>query len=181
MAAMWHTTLLKRFNEHHEDVVSYFDPCADLLTNNYRYQVVISYMFSRIEIAHREALYFGVVKLHNVDRKLASTAIDKYDLTRKDFRAKLEQIYGYHIPNELREKIESAENARDRILHGKKIKKSEMAHAILDTMVYFNGLNDLLYEKSEIWLAGDRTGFKGRGASHSAATSNWILRGMGLL
>ena len=181
MAYIWHKTLLKRFHEHDEEVVSYFDPCAELLASEYRYQVVISYMFSRIEIAHREALYFGVVKLHNVDRKLASMAIDKYDLTRKDFRAKLEQIYGYHIPQELREKIESAESVRDRILHGKKIKKGEMAHAVLDTMDYFDGLNTLLYEKSEIWIAGDRTGFKGRGASHNAATSNWILRGMGLL
>ena len=181
MAYIWHKTLLKRFHEHDDEVVSYFDPCAELLASEYRYQVVISYMFSRIEIAHLEALYFGVVKLHNVDRKLASMAIDKYDLTRKDFRAKLEQIYGYQIPQALREKIESAENVRDRILHGKKIMKSEMAHAILDTMDYFDGLNDLLYDNSEIWLAGDRTGFKGRAASHSKATSNWILRGMGLL
>ena len=178
---MCHKSLLKKFNEHEEDVIEYFSPCLELLTDDYRYQVVISYMFSRIEISHREALYFGVVKLHDVEAKLARTAIDNYDLTRKDFRTKLEDIYGYRIPPELRDKIESAEKVRDRILHGKSIKKGEMGQAILDALDYFSGLNDLLYEKSEVWIAGDRRGFKGNKASHSKATSNWILKGMGLL
>ena len=181
MAYLRHKTLLRRFNDHSNEVIEYFDPCLELLENEFKYEVAISYMFSRIEIAHREALYFGVVKLHDVDSSLAKKAIYKYDLTRKDFREKLEQIYGYKIPEPLRQKIESAEDVRDRILHGKGIKAGEMSFAILDAMDYFSGLNDLLYEKSEIWLAGDRRGFKGRKLSHSKATSNWVLRGMGLL
>ena len=56
-----------------------------------------------------------------------------------------------------------------------------MGRAILNTMDYFSGLNDLLYDKSKIRLAGDRRGFKGRSTSHNKATSRWILMGMGLI
>lgn len=182
MPYIQHRTVLKKFNAHEEEVIDYFDPCSDLLTDEYRYEVVISYMFSRIEIAHREVLYFGVVKLHEVDSKLARTIINEYDLQRGDFRAKFEQIYGYKMPSELRKKIESAEKVRDRILHGRKNQEAgDMGRAILNTMDYFSGLNDLLYDKSKIRLAGDRRGFKGRGTSHNKATSRWILMGMGLI
>jgi hypothetical protein len=182
MPYIQHRTVLKKFNAHDEEVIDYFAPCSDLLTDEYRYEVVISYMFSRIEIAHREVLYFGVVKLHEVDSKLARTIINEYDLQCGDFRTKFEQIYGYRMPAELREKIESAEKVRDRILHGKKNKEAgDMGRAILDTMDYLTGLNDLLYEKSRIWIAGDRRGMMGNRASHSKASSKWILMGMGLI
>ena len=182
MPYIQHRTVLKKFYEHEEGVIDYFAPCSDLLTDKYRYEVVISYMFSRIEIAHREVLYFGVVKLHQVDSKLARTIINEYDLQRGDFRTKFEQIYGYRMPPELRETIESAEKVRDRILHGKKNKEAgDMGRAILDAMDYLTGLNDLLYDKSGIWIAGNRRGMMGSRESHSKATSKWILMGMGLI
>jgi hypothetical protein len=181
MAYIQHRTLLKKFKQQNAKIIAYLEPCQELLENSYRHEVIISYMFSRIEIAHREALYFGVVKLHDVDSTLAAQAIDNYDLTRKDFRDKLESIYGYSLTDELKGKIINAEKIRDKILHGKRIKAGETAYAILDAVEYLAGIDQLLKTKSNILLIGDRRGFKGAKSSHSKATSRWILKGMGLL
>jgi len=181
MAYKFRRTVLRAFNAHDEKVIKYFDPCSDLLENSYAYEVVISYMFSKLEQAHREALIFGAVKIHGVDTALARSVIDKYDLTRKDFREKFKNIYGYRVPADAVTKITRAEQIRDKILHGKNVKIGQQQQCILDTIDYFAALNDVMYQNSTIWLAGDRRGYKGRKSVHNKATSRWILKGMGLL
>lgn len=177
--AMQRRTVIKKFKEHRPEVIAYFDPCLKLLENNYDYDVVVSYMFSKLENAHREILYYGIVVLHDVSTKLAFKAIDTHDLTRKDFKEKFSHVYGFNIPSSLSKKIKSAEDVRDRILHGKSPETGKRAQSILDVLYYFDGLDCKVYDKVNIWIAGDRRGIKGAKAPLSDATSRWVLIGMG--
>ena len=106
--AIQRRTVIKQFKQYREEVIEYFDPCLTLLEDEYDYDVVVSYMFSRLENAHREILYYGIVVLHDVSTKLASKSIDLHDLTRKDFKEKFSKVYGFDIPKSLSKKIESA-------------------------------------------------------------------------
>lgn len=178
--AIQRRTVIKHFKQHREEVIKYFDPCLTLLEDDYDYDVVVSYMFSRLENAHREILYYGIVVLHDVSTKLAYKAIDLHDLTRKDFKEKFSKVYGFDIPKSLTKKIESAEAVRDRILHGKSPETGKRAQAVLDTLEYFDGLDEKIFEKANIWIAGDRRGIKGAKTPLSDATSRWVLMGMGL-
>lgn len=181
MAYMQHRTLLKRFCEFDDDVIAYFDPCKKLLEEKYFLDVIIAFMFSRLEVAHRETLCFGAMKHHDVDRDSARNALEKIDLSRPDFRNLFKHVYGYKIPHDLIQKIQSAEVTRDKILHGKIPEAGDKSKAILNTIDYFDQLNSLIYEKSGVWLAGSRHGMFGRKRSHNRATSKWILMGLGFL
>ena len=178
--AIQRRTVLKKLRDHDDDVLSYFEPSFKLLSDNYHYKVVISYLFVRLENAHRETLYYGTLK-HGVDKDLASGAIDRIDLTRNGFRELFQTIYGYKISSALIDKIKRAEKTRDDILHGRNVINERFPEAVLDVFEYFSGLNDLTYDKSQIWIAGDKRGMLGARGVHSKATSRWILKGMGLL
>jgi len=178
--AIQRRTVLKRLADHDDEVLSYFEPSYGLLSDNYHYKVVISYLFVRLENAHREALYYGALK-HGVDKDLARGAIDRIDLTRNGFRELFLVIYGYKISRAMIEKIKRAEKTRDDILHGRKVSNDRYPEAVLDVFGYFSDLNVLTYDKSQIWLAGDKRGMLGARVVHSRATSRWILKGMGLL
>ena len=178
--AIQRRTVIKRLREHDDDVIAYFDPSVELLEDDYPYQVVISYLFARLENAHREALYYGTLK-HGVEKRLAWNAIDRIDLTRNGFRELFQTIYGYKIPRALIDDIKHAEKTRDDLLHGRRLLNDRFPKAVLKVFDYFAGINDLTYRKSQIWIAGDKRGMMGARSVHSKATSRWILMGMGLM
>jgi len=72
------------------------------------WDIVIAYLFSRVERAHVMSLYCGVVKLHGVDKDLAWSAINDMDITRKNFPDFYKTVYGRELGKELAQKMERA-------------------------------------------------------------------------
>ena len=55
--------VIRRFNEAPQPVKDYFPNFVDLV-ENHDWEVSISYVFSRLELAKRNTIYCGIVKLH---------------------------------------------------------------------------------------------------------------------
>ena len=115
--------VLKVYNKSAEDVRIYFEHFPKL-AKDFPWDVSISYMFGRVELAHNMAIYCGVVKLHRVDSTLARTAVDNHEMTRADFRDLYKTVFGKVLNKAAADKIREAEKIRDRIMHGKTVSEA---------------------------------------------------------
>ena len=149
------------------------------LLKDYPLDVALAYVFAQVELAHNTALYTGVVKLHRAHHDLARRAIDAHHLTREGFLGMFKVVFGESLPDRVRKHLESAEDIRDRVMHGKATFDTQKRQAIADVLAYAEGLNAHMSSTAGIRPFGDLRGFKGRLKSHDKATTRWILKGMG--
>ncbi len=162
------------------DVQSYFHPVEDLI-EYYPWEVSLSYLFSRVERAHVMALYCGVVKIHRTDNQLAKSAVDRFENRREEFLKLFENIYGKKIPKVLIDKLEKAQNIRNRVLHGKKVKDKDFRLAIVAIIEYASGFNQHCRRIQGIpTFVRSLQGFTGATSPLDKSTSRWVLKGIGL-
>lgn len=76
--------LLRFFNGLPQEIQPHFECFCELVESKLPLEVCLAYLFFRAELAHRDTLYCGVVKLHHVDSKLARQAIQKQYLNYND-------------------------------------------------------------------------------------------------
>src|SRR6185295_12332447 len=110
------------------EVRDYFEHFSSL-AEDYPWEVSLSYVFGRIEIAHRMALYCGAVKRHRAERTLARHAIQSHHMTRDDFQNLFENVHGKAIPKAIAKKLKEAESVRDKVMHGKTATAEEQRRA----------------------------------------------------
>ena len=161
------------------EVQTYFEPSQELI-EKYPWEVSLSFMFSRVERAHIMALYCGVVKLHKVDGNLARTAVDGFENRRDDFRNLFAAVYGKKLPDALIKKIETAQQVRNHVLHGKTVESGDFREAIVRIVDYAEGFNQLTTSVAGFRPFGSLQGYKGRAKSLDRSTSRWVLKGIGL-
>lgn len=162
------------------DVQSYFEPVEDLI-QYYPWEVSLSYLFSRVEKAHVMALYCGVVKIHRTDKDLAKSAVDRFENRREEFLKLFEKIYGKDIPRALINKLEKAQNIRNRVLHGKNVEEKDFRMAIVAIIEYASGFNQHCRRIQGIpTFIGSLQGFAGATSPLDKSTSRWVLKGIGL-
>lgn len=149
------------------------------LAEEFPWEVSLSYLFSRIELAQNMAIYCGAVKLHGADSIMARTAIENHHMTRDGFKKLFEAIHGKPIPHAISKKIEEAESVRDKVMHGKTAIAEEQRQAIADVLDYARDFNDFVYTLSGFKPFDDLRGFKGRKQSLDKSTTRWLLKGMG--
>jgi hypothetical protein len=148
------------------------------LTETYPWDVVIAYLFSRVELAQNMTIYCGCVKCHRVNADLAWTAVNNQHLTRDGFKELFKSIFGKKIPRDIVSKLNHAENTRDKILHGKSVPEADKRKAVLDLIHYAESFNKKMQEIAGFRPFGSLKGFKGRGQSLDKSTSRWVLKGM---
>jgi hypothetical protein len=170
--------VVKEFNKCSDDVKGYFEHFASL-TENYPWDVVIAYLFSRVELAQNMTIYCGCVKCHKVDAELARKAINNQHLTRDGFKELYKSIFAKAIPRDVANKLDHAEDIRDKILHGKSVTEEGKRKAVLDLIHYAESFNNKLQDVAGFRPFGSLKGFKGRGQSLDKATSRWVLKGIG--
>jgi len=159
-------------------VRSYFAHLPQLV-EQFPLDVPLAYVFSQLEAAQVMALYCGVTKLHSAEKHIAWKAINAHHLTRGEFRAKFEAIYGKPIPETVIRLATVAEAVRDQVMQGKNAtddnKRNAIAHA-LQSAIEINGLCVALGGPRPV---GDLRGYKGAGKPLPKSTSRWVLRDIG--
>ena len=170
--------IVKEFEKCSTEVKAYFVHFPSL-AKEYPWDVVIAYLFSRVELAQNMTIYCGCVKCHKVDSSLAWTAIDNQHLTRKDFKDFYKAIFGKNISKNLESKLEFAEKVRDKIMHGKRVSEDDKRQAVIDVFKYADEFNTEVQNVAQFRPFKSLKGFKGRGKSLDKSTSRWVLKGIG--
>ncbi|MBU1317831.1 MAG: hypothetical protein KKG33_11865 [candidate division Zixibacteria bacterium] len=170
-------TVIKAYDEAQTEIQKYFPHFTDLI-DRYRWDVVVSYVFARIEFAKHMTIYCGIVKLHQTDADLSWKAVTGDYLSRTRFRELFRTIFGKHISEPLLKKLESAEAVRDKHVHGKPVTPANLRKALVDTLKFAEEFNAFVYSVAQFRPFADLRGFKGAGKSLPKSTTRWILKGM---
>ena len=173
--------LLNLFDKFDTDVKAFFSEFRPLVQSDFSLQVVLSYVFFRLEQGLHVTLFCGARKLHKIDGELAWKALDSQHMTRETFQKYFETIFGAPLAPAVREIIRPAEKTRDRLMHGKGVADPELREAISRTLHYADQINRFLDGRNVGFrpFCGDLRGFVGRLEAMDVATSRWILKGMG--
>lgn len=169
------------FDHLNDDVKAFFNEFRHLVESDFSLDVLLAYVFLRLEQGQHMALYCGARKLHKTDGELTWNAIDTQHMIREGFHKYFETIYGAPLPQEVRDIISPAERIRDRLMHGKGLDPAELREAISRTLQYAAQINGFLDTRNVGFrpFCGDLRGFVGRLESIDKATSRWVLKGMG--
>ena len=170
--------LLNHFNRASAEIRNYFQYLPKLLAD-FPLDVCLAYLFARLELAQNMTLYCGVVKLHHANAAVARSATDTHRMTRGDFRDKFQTVFGKQIPDKITDALETAEDVRDRVMHGKSTREKDKRNAIAKVIDYAEALNTFVDSIASFSPFGDLRGFKGRARSLDKSTTRWLLKGMG--
>ncbi len=178
-----------------DDMQWYFDSFLELVPKpsrpKFNWDIVIAYLFMRVEQAQRMTLYAAMVKEYKVDAVLAAKAIDNLHMTRPKFLAIYKALAGAHLNNTTYKKGKKAEAVRDKIMHGKslihgrgislgeKVSEQEKRNAVIWVLEYAKLFNKQTKRRFKFEPFGRMQGFNGRGKPHDEVTSEWMLKGMG--
>ncbi|MHB8387389.1 hypothetical protein [Metallibacterium sp.] len=171
--------VLAHFNNKSQEIIEYFPEFPKLVVG-YSWDVSVSYVFSRIEMAKHMTIYCGIVKLHWANSALTKELIDKDHMSRGRFRELFKTVYGDSMDAALLDKLSRAEVIRDKVVHGKSWSDEQARTALIDVFDFAEGLNKLTHKIAGFKIFGDLRGFKGRKESLSRETTRWVLRGMGI-
>ncbi len=186
MAGSDTTEILKKFESLPEEIQGHFEHFRALLAKDLPLDVLITYLFSRVEAAQHMTIYCGVVKRHKVDASLAWKATLAHRMTRSDFREFYATIFAKGLSHETADKIRKAQTTRDQIVHdkgrlyGRTVSGSDKTQAVVDVLDYAVALDDEVSEVARFRPFRPLRGFKGRAKSLDKATSFLILQGIGL-
>ncbi len=172
-------SILKNFEARSEHVKGYFCDLSNLLRDGYGYEIILAYLFLKVEQAQNRALYGGVVKVHRGQAVFCKKIINQQHLTRDGFKNLYKNVFGHNVNKGTSEKIETAEKIRDKIIHGKTIPAKEQRTAIIDVLDYAEALNEDIYGIAGFKPFGSMQGFKGRADSLDTRTTKWVMRGLG--
>jgi hypothetical protein len=163
------------------DIQAYFNEFRELIASNFSLEIVLAYVFFRLEQGQHMALFCGARKLHRLDGELTWKAIDSQHMIRDAFHKYFETIYGAALPKDVRDIVQPAEAIRDRLMHGKGTEPAQLREAISRVLQYAEQINVFLDQRRVGFhpFCGDLRGFVGRLESMDKATSRWVLKGMG--
>ena len=170
--------VVNRFKQAPKEVQKYFE-YLPLLASQFPGQVILPYLFSRVELAHNMTIYCGVVKLHHAQKDITWNVIDRQVIYRSDFRELFENVFSKPVDKTASNELEVAEKIRDRVIHGHSVTEKEMRKAAVGVLNYAERFNDFVFGLGSFRPFGNLRGFKGRGKPLDRTTTRWLLKGMG--
>ncbi len=171
--------VLTHFESKTESVRNYFESFPELV-EGYDWEISISYVFTRVEIAKHSTLYCGLVKKHWTDSKMTREALDRDHMSRGRFRELFKTVFGASIPAGLLEKLAAGERVRDRVAHGKWLEPAQARQGLVDVFDFADGFNLHVSDLAGFTPFGSLQGFKGRAEALPKQTTHWVLKGMGI-
>ena len=171
-------TVISYFEKLSPDVMRYFEHLPNLI-KDYPWEVALSYVFWRVELAQTNSIYCGIVKLQSAESSLARKAVNESRRSRSQFKEKFDMVFGKPVKATLSTKLGHAEKVRDRVIHGKEVKDEVKREAVLDILEFAEGFNSFVSSLAGFKPFGDLRGYKGRGKPMDKSTTRWILKGMG--
>lgn len=164
------------------EVQEYFKDLPSLVDGEFSLDIVLAYVFFRIEQGQRQALFCGARKLHRTEASLTRTALDRQHMTREAFDKFFDTIFGFSVDSTTKEHIRAAEEVRDRVMHGRRVDEPAKRKAISLALHYAQGMNHLIAVTKDLGFrpfTGDLRGFTGALGHMDKSTTRWILKGMG--
>lgn len=165
-----------------EGVQWYFALLPELLENISSSRPALAYCFQQIEGAQRVSIYALLMREYRTDSELTWVAVDRIDITRKNFPELFENISGKKLEQHGRSILEKAEKTRDHITHGRDASEAEVRLAILKCLEYVEFLNSEFGEKVGFRPVGQLRGVTSkRGRPQlDKKISRAVLKGLGL-
>lgn len=171
--------VIRQYNEAPQQVQDYFPDFVELV-ESYNWEISISYVFSRVELAKRNTIYCGIVKLHWCDAVLTRKLVNEDHMSRGRFLDLFGVVFGCRVPKQIVVKLENGEQIRDKVAHGMKWKQIEAREGLVSVIDFATDFNEFVDGKAGFRPFGDLRGFKGRGQPLTKATTRWVLKGMGI-
>jgi len=142
----------------------------------------VAHAFHRLEVAHRRALYAGLVRIHGIPAVLARQTTQREHLSREHFHDLLREVMGAPLPAAAREHYDVAAGVRDDLLHGKDVSEASLRKALLALMRYAVALDRFCVEGdggASPFAAGVESVEPAPGKALANDTARFVLRGMG--
>lgn len=171
--------LMKIFNSYDQDIQSYFNEFEKLYEAELSLEIMLAYVFFKLEQGQRQALFLGARKRYEVDRVLTWKAIDGQHFTRENYKTFFNLTFGIEIPFEVCSIIEDAEEIRDKVMHGGKPTEAEKRTAICEVLEYCKKMNSLTSKENLTPYKGDLRGQIGGSKSINTLKTRMILKGLG--
>ncbi len=171
--------VVQQFNQADSDIQAYF-PHLPSLIEQYPWDVSLAYAFTRIELMKHMTIYCGIVKLYRADGDVAWKALEGEHISRKQFKALFEKVFGQPIKDSVLQKLEEAEKVRDKVIHGKQPNDSTIRKAMIDIIDFAERFNKFVDSIAGFRPFGNLRGFKGRARPLDKSATRWLLKGMGL-
>jgi len=173
-------TLIAKFEGMPVGIQDYFSPCHKLMSDaDIPWDVVISYMFSKIEAAQRATLYVGIRRKHKCQKDLVWKAIDREPLYKDEFRVFFKKVFGKSISKKTDEILLPATTVRNKIMHGYGASDAEKKKAISAIMDYCTEFNNEMSDIGGFQPFGSLQGAIGASKFLDKSTTKWMLIGMG--
>ncbi len=172
--------VLQRYENCAPEIRKYFE-YVPRLVSEFPWEISIAYAFSRVELAQNMTIYCAAVKMHRADSSVARSAIDSLHMTRASFIELSTRLLGKEVPKHIVASIRDAERMRDRAMHGKTVLPADFREAVVNVFVYAQGMNEFCQSRGGFRPFSDLRGFKGRAQSLDKATTQWLLKGLGVL
>ena len=179
------TQVERAFDKAPEDVRAFLPDLPRLMQDRelrHGLAAALSYAFHRLEVAHRRALYLGLVRIHGVSPELARSATGNEHLSREHFQRLFHEVLRTPLPADARRQLDVATGVRDDLLHGRDVSAASLRKALLALVGYAVELHAFCTggEVAMSPFRDDLRGFAPPGDRRlTNATSRFVLRGMG--
>lgn len=126
----------------------YFSVLPEVLDGVSTASPALAYSFQLIESGQRMGLYALIMREYRTDSELTWKAVDRIDITRRNFPLLFQKISGKTLSKTGRQLIAPAESVRDAIMHGREKTEAEIQEAILKCLEYAEYLNAEFFAKA---------------------------------
>jgi hypothetical protein len=171
--------VIKHYQDKDKTIREYYEYLPSLIDDDYPFDVALSYLFARLELAQNMTIYCGIRKQHRTDVDLTDIAVENWDTTKETFESKFELVFGKPIPTTILAQRKDAQKARNNVMHGKSVDEASKRKAIADVLDYSESLNKFVQAQADFEPFGKLTGITGAASALDASTSRFVLRGMG--
>lgn len=169
------------FNSLPSEIKGYFADLVPLVDQSFAIDIVLAYVFFKLEQGQRVALYCGARKLHKTETVLTWKAIDSQYITRDKYKEYFQTIYNFKPPDEATRALKEAEEIRDKVMHGSNIADRRKLEGISKALHYARIMNESIYRHRKCGFKPFNNylrGVFGRLGSLDKSTTRWILKGM---
>jgi len=172
--------LRKEYDKLDEDVRSYLNKLAPLLTDGKNFEIALSYCFMKLEEGHHRALKCGLVRIHECASAKVDSELEKQHFTTEKYRTVFKNVFGEGIPKEAIANLEKAQSVRNKLIHGKSTTEGMRREAIYFAIIYMNLVGIFVYKKIQKNPYGDLRGLAGKKKLLPAKSTIWMLKGLGI-
>lgn len=171
--------LLKQFQALPDQTRSYLEGLESLLGTSKTFGVALAFVFMKLEEGNHRALKCGLVRIHKCNSKKVDDALEKQHFTRSYFRSVFKNVFSEEVERSLLDSVQTAERARDKLIHGKAATDADLRNGISNALKYVAGLGKYVEGKTQKNPFGDLRGLAGKSLLMEPVPSYWLLKGMG--